>query len=46
MQPDFNEIFERFDDDETALCYIWEDAFIKGLFVGIIITTFIFSVLS
>lgn len=46
MQPDFNEIFDRFDDDETALRYIWEDAFIKGMFVATIITSIIFWVLS
>ena len=45
MMPDFDEIFDRFDDDETALRYIWEDAFIKGLFSGII-TSIICWVLS
>lgn len=36
-----DEIFERFDDAHTALRYIREHAFIKGLFVGAIITTMI-----
>jgi hypothetical protein len=41
----FGDILDRF-DDETALRYIWEYAFVKGLFTGAFITSIIVWVLS
>lgn len=46
IRPNFDEILERYDDDETALRYIREDGLIKGLFAGSVVTSIIFWVLS
>ena len=45
IRPNFDEIFERFDDDKTAFRYIWQDGIAKGIFIGIVITAVVFSVL-
>jgi len=41
MHLHFHEIFDRFDDDETALRYIWQDGVVKGLIFGAIVTSII-----
>lgn len=46
MHPDFDQIFDRFDTDEIALRYIWEDGVVKGIFVGAIVSAIVAWVIS